>query len=288
MKNRSLFLFVVPLASALVAVSACSSFSSEVVDSPAVDADVDDASKPVPDAPSPSIYATTVLEDGPLAYWRMNIASGVAIADETGKGHVLTLNGNGHGYGVVGPTADTRDHAIHFDGIGSGAVASGSADFDFSARHAFSYECWASRDASPDGGASLHTLLGRSTGSGGDRKGFLFNMTLSAESGNTSFERNVGAQTLFAAAAGELEPPAAYHHYVTTYDGTTLTLWIDGKAHPTPATAEVPAITADFAVAFDGSTNNFYFAGAIDEIAIYDYALGTAKIQAHRDAATKP
>ena len=77
---------------------------------------------PVSDAATDSPYASAVMVDAPIAFWRMNIELGDVVPDESGHGHALKLAGSGHLRGQQGATAE-GNRAIVFDGVSSGATA---------------------------------------------------------------------------------------------------------------------------------------------------------------------
>lgn len=82
----------------------------------------------------------------------------------------------------------------------------------------------------------------------------------------------------------------AWHHLVAQWDGTSLRLWQDGtnSATLTPTGINIGSVYAQIG-AWVGASNvgqANYFAGVLDEVAIYSAALASARISAHYTAAT--
>jgi hypothetical protein len=101
--------------------------------------------------PTVSAYPTAVLEAEPLAYWRMGVASGVSVPDESGNDNALVLQGGGYELGVEGAIRADDDTAIRFDGESSFAIVTDSSAFAFENAAPFTLEAWALRET---GGSS--------------------------------------------------------------------------------------------------------------------------------------
>ena len=68
----------------------------------------------------PALYATAVLADGPLAYWRLGESGGTIAADATGNGYDATYSGSIN-LGTPGMVVGS-DTAIRIDPLGAGYV----------------------------------------------------------------------------------------------------------------------------------------------------------------------
>jgi hypothetical protein len=258
-------------------------------DAPAHDATIDVSSIDVADAGT--TYRGTVLADGPLAYWRMGIATGSTVPDASGHQNDLLLKGGGHVLGVTGAIVGDGDTSIRFDGIGSYATALRPRDFDFPSNAPFTIECWARRDPLPDGGegAYFQHLIGNSAGGPPNRNGFMLYLlpTPSAGTGYTAFEYDVpdGGQV---GIQGPLAVDAKFGHYVATFDGTRASLYIDATlAASRLVTGSIERRDSDLAVGFEWSTGHYNFSGAIDEVAIYGQALSESQIAKHYAVGTR-
>jgi hypothetical protein len=237
-----------------------------------------------------SRYRGAVLADAPIAYWRMGIASGSIVPDESGHHNDLVLQGTGHAFGVRGALQGDGDRAIGFDGVDSHAIASRPRDFDFPASAPFTVECWARRERTTDGGTGeyFQQLISAAAGGPPNRNGYILYLLPSdpdPSAVHTSFEYDApdGAQT---GIEGPLAAASAYAHYVATFDGTKASLYIDGTlADSRPVNASIAARMSEFVVGREAATGRYHFAGAIDEVAVYGNALPIARVIAHRDAA---
>jgi hypothetical protein len=78
-------------------------------------------------------------------------------------------------------------------------------------------------------------------------------------------------------------------HLVGTYDGTQWTLFRNGQmmANTTDTLGAVKINDADWAIGSTGNGWGDYFAGAIDEVAVYDTALSATQVQSHFTAANE-
>lgn len=68
-----------------------------------------------------------------------------------------------------------------------------------------------------------------------------------------------------------------WHHVATTYDGTTRRIYLDGTQVVQDSPGANNATAANFRI---GSTNNSeYFAGTLDDVAIFNHALSVSEVQ---------
>jgi hypothetical protein len=82
-----------------------------------------------------------------------------------------------------------------------------------------------------------------------------------------------------------------WHHVVATYDGMRGTLYLDGRRIGDTAMSGALLSGETFFVGHRdarGESEAVSFAGAIDEVAIYDHALSAATIARHHDAGAGP
>ena len=72
-------------------------------------------------------------------------------------------------------------------------------------------------------------------------------------------------------------------YVVATFDGGTLTLYVDAVEQDSSTTPIViPATSKPFAVGARNGGTWLWFNGSIDEVAIYDRALDRTQLEAHR------
>ena len=71
-----------------------------------------------------------------------------------------------------------------------------------------------------------------------------------------------------------------WHHVAATWNGTELVLYLDGVAvDSTPAAAM--SLDSSEAVGVSNSSDTLGFNGAVDELAVYDYALSAEQVEMH-------
>jgi hypothetical protein len=243
-----------------------------------------------PDAAS--AYPSAVIADGPIAYWRMGVSLASVVPDESGHHNDLLLQGGGFAFGMAGAITGDVDRAIGFDGINSYGIALRPRDFDFPNGAPFTIECWARREPLAEGGAGeyFQQLVSASAGGPPNRNGYILYL-LPADPNpmaiHTSFEYDAPDQGQIAI-DGPLAPRSTYAHYVATFDGTKASLYVNGAlASSRAVSGTIQARMSDFVVGREGVTGRYHFAGAIDEVAVYDKALSTLQVTMHRDVALR-
>src|SRR6266851_5636292 len=85
----------------------------------------------------PSVYASTILNDGPTAYYRFQEGASGTAADLSSNGNSAAYSGGGITYGQASPVTDTTAKAILFDGV-QGYVVTPSLGYGFG----WSVEMW--------------------------------------------------------------------------------------------------------------------------------------------------
>jgi hypothetical protein len=219
-----------------------------------------------------SAYATAVLADAPLAYWRLDETSGVVCHDATGHGNNATYLGN-VSLGVTGALASDPDTAAQFDGT-SAQIDVGDK-FDFAGSVPMSVELWARPDVIDGTYRHLETKM-LYTDAGQPDDGMYFYVhngpsTLAFERWANNYTDNGFGTTIVTT--------GAWWHVVGTFDGSTMTLYVNGAkvgSAPTAIVVVANGVHLLWAQAFQG---------ALDELAIYDHALSAARVQAHYQAA---
>lgn len=202
-------------------------------------------------------YADAVLADSPSAYWRLNETSGTTANDTSGYGHPGTISGTVT-LGAAGPGAN-GDAAMDF---GGGDIATG---LSFTAT-AWTVEFWF---ADSDTGGQEIIDAGSPTGaSTGFEVGFW----------NNSANCILGTGTGWWQVSPGVPLDGAWHHYAATYDGTTLTVYIDGAVAGSGTNAYAPSTTT---VTLANGNGRGAMSGSLSQVAFYTAALTAARISAH-------
>ncbi|EEF57235.1 LamG-like jellyroll fold domain-containing protein, partial [Pedosphaera parvula] len=215
---------------------------------------------------APSGYTAAVLQDHPVAFWRLDEASGPTVSDWAG-GHNGTADA-GVGFGVPGAVNGSSDTAATFGGS--------KIDVPFSAdlnQGVFSIEFW----ARINGGSGTYRspLTSRDTGG----RGYIF---YAGTDDHWQFWTGPGGnpwQNITGPAVVEGE----WAHIVGTFDGTTKTFYVNGQV---VGSAQVP-FNLNTARPFRigaGATEgpgDLYFPGDIDEVAYYNTVLSADRVANH-------
>jgi len=212
-------------------------------------------------------YDDMVLADGPAGYWRLGEATGLTAATQIGASNGTYLGGTA--LGETGAITGDSDTAVRLDGVNDVVrVPNATA---LSSSSALTLEAWVRPTALPSGTATLVRkdlqYLVRITGQGG----VIFRIWKSGS------EREL-------ATAGGLLAAGAWSHVVTTYDGATMRIYVNGRARASLSlAAPVDVSTRDL---YMGASIDYdWLPARVDEVAVYRSALSATRVQAHYDAA---
>jgi hypothetical protein len=212
---------------------------------------------------------------GLVAAYGFNEGAGTMLADQTGTGHTGT---------AAGPTWTPQGkfgQALTFDGVNDWVTVNDANDLDFT--NGMTVEAWVYPTAS-GGGSWRNVVIKEQTG------GEAYNLYANADT-NAPVVYVVRAAApgapLDARGTSSL-PLNTWSHLATTYDGTTLRLYVNGVLAGSRAVAG-PLLTSTGALRIGGnSVWGEYFAGRIDEVRLYNRALAVAEIQVDMNAPVQP
>lgn len=224
-------------------------------------------------------YAATVKADSPLIYYRMNETSGTMALDNSGHNY-----DGAYGSGVSLGTGSVMagDAAPSFPGgtSSSATVLSSPANSAFAVTGAISVEFWVSVPATVASNATLFSQSRQSSSAP-----YPASVVINAGSSPSFTMKVYTSAGKFVTTAAAV--PGASNHVVMTWDGTTLTGYVNGVASSgvttTGTIANYASPYAGLAVGGTLDTNNA-FGGAIGEFALYASALSAARVTAHYNA----
>ena len=216
-------------------------------------------------------YGKAVYNSSPDLYWRLGEAAGPTAMDTSPNGANGDYSG-GVTYGVSAGMAGTTNTAITLDGS-TGAVNSSAPE---SSPSVYSEEL-RFRTTTNQGG-KLIGFGDQPTGLSGNYDRHVYML----DSGQLRFGVWTGQ-------ANTVDSPMSYndglwHHLVATQGPDGMKLYVDGQVVGTnPQTGSQP-FTGYWRVGGDtcwGGSSSNYFAGSIDEVAVYSSVLSSTDVSAH-------
>ncbi|HEY3477945.1 MAG TPA: LamG-like jellyroll fold domain-containing protein, partial [Streptomyces sp.] len=216
-------------------------------------------------------YPTQVLSDGASLYWRYDAASGSYNADSSA--------GDDSGISVGGPV-----HAVT-----PGAVP-GSKAYTFNGSSQWTYS---DRLHPTPGTYSIETWFRTTTTSGGKIMGFGNNSTHVSGNYDKHIYMTDAGRLIFGVYTGAtrvITTPAAYndggwHHVVATQGADGMRLYVDGVLRASDASVTTSQnyqgywhIGYDSLGSWPSAPSSAYFAGSMDEAAVYPTVLTAAQI----------
>jgi hypothetical protein len=225
------------------------------------------SSEPSTGAIAPN-YAEVVLEDEPLAYWRLGEEFSTEVHDEVGN-YPGTYQGAVQ-FQEPGAIVD-EDTAVLFGGVGAKAVFGDV--LDLGGPPSFTVEAWVRPDQRVVGWpAVLHKESERGWA-------LLLNEYDGLSVAFIVYFGPTDSVGVFAAISANV-----WTHVVVSHDGQTIRLYLDGVERSTKiSSTPVPDTDVVLSMGAYSSTGGRLF-GAIDEVAIYDVALSPARIETHHRA----
>jgi hypothetical protein len=221
-----------------------------------------------PPPPPPSSYAATVLADAPVSHWRLG-DTGTTAADARGVNNGTYFNG-----AVTGATSllasDGLDKAVALDGVNDHARVPNAASLALSTQ--LSLEAWIKPTSLPAAG-QFRSVVTKPEAYSLQFNGPRIEFTI----------MQFGVRQRLQAPLGTIQAGSTYH-VVGTFDGTTRRLYVNGAQ--VASAALTGGATNSSQGLFVGSWSGWgeFFAGTLDEVAVYASALSAARVAAHRSA----
>jgi hypothetical protein len=214
-----------------------------------------------------SRYRAQVMADQPNAYWRLGESSGTQAASETQTNAGTYLNGVA--LGTAGAVPPDSNKAASFDGVNDNVRMTNATNLNPST--ALSLEAWVKPSSQP---AANSTIVRKATQ-------YLLRTT---STGVVAFRiYKAGAAIELSTASGALSA-GSWHHVVATWDGAVMAIYVDGKLRGTRALSG-PADAGTDALHLGASYGSYdFYAGGLDDVAVYGSALSQSRVEAHFDA----
>ncbi len=223
--------------------------------------------------PAAASYAASVISDRPVSYWRLGETSGTIAGDIT-----VANPGTYNGPPTLGAASlvgtDQIDHAVGFDGAGDDVRVGQSGSLDLST--AITLEAFIRPSSLPPAG-SVRSILAKTGAYALELNGPTLELTI----------LQLGVNRRLMAPAGTIAAGGTYH-VVGTYDGATERLYVNGRQVASSALTGAADVTINGVRIGSWDGTQQFFAGTIDEAAIYNKTLSAAQVAAHFGAAQSP
>jgi hypothetical protein len=211
---------------------------------------------------------------GLISYWRLGEHSGTTAADS--KGGNAGTYGGGFTLSAPGALSYDADSATSFNGSSGRVALPNNASLNLTGD--LTLEAWV-KPSAVDNAQAVVAKAG-SAASVSNRQ-FRLGLTNGQWRG-TLWDTSGGTYNAIAATA-----PAAgtWQHVVFTVSGSSLTIYVNGVQSGTATFSGTRnAVNSGSAIARLGDGSREFFAGTVDEVAIYNVALTAAQVQAHYSA----
>jgi Concanavalin A-like lectin/glucanases superfamily/Dolichyl-phosphate-mannose-protein mannosyltransferase len=223
-------------------------------------------------------YPSVVLDDHPTAYWRLDDAYGPAA-----RSRVSAAPGSyrgGYILGVEGAIGDGNS-AVRFNGE-DGFVSVPNVKLPPTAE-AVSVEAWL-KSCRPLRGIGSNRWMGKIQQVG------LLGIGWEGWNGGWTVQLTTDHDQMAVDAPMDVEP-GQWLHLVGTYDGSTLRIYVNGRAAALRqiGAQRLMAPTGEFSIGgVDSPTRDSTWDGFIDDVALYDHALSAEAVDRHFRAAHPP
>lgn len=209
---------------------------------------------------------------GLVAEYGFDQGAGSTVTDSSGRGNTGTATN------TAWSTSGRFGSALSFNGSSSRVVVPDAASLDLTT--GMTLEAW----VNPASTSGWRTLALKEVTSPGDLAYGLY----SAEPGRgPGAYLGAGTQTTSTVRPAPL-PANTWSHVATTFDGSTLRLYVDGAlAGSQSRSAPIPTSTGPLAIGGNAIWGE-WFSGRIDEVRVYNRALSAAEITADRDRPVTP
>jgi hypothetical protein len=197
---------------------------------------------------------------GLSSYWILDEASAAGGALDYEGSVTGTYAGTGVTYGVLGPCDAQK--AVTLNGT-SGKITFGDV-YDFNGTVVFAVEAWV-KLAVVD--ATNRRIVSKEITDGSGTQGWY--LAIQASTGKPLFGRRLNGASDDCVSARALTVDGLYHHILAIYDGTNMTIYVDGVLQGTLASSKsVINHTGVFTIGAR-SDSTFFFSGSIAHVAVY-------------------
>ena len=219
-------------------------------------------------------YLQAVLLDAPIVYMRCNETSGL-VAHDAGGTQAGSISASGVTYRTPGAIARDTDAAFRLDGLTGCVIAPAT----IALTSGFSVEMWVRPATIPLSG---NPRIAANSHTDADNKGFQLLLNNNGNGGGFFVGNGTTQQDIYFTG---LFSTTQWTHVVASYDGAVANVYLNGVLVGTaPYVASLAASGYPIAFGKNPAYNGDFFAGGIDECAVYQSALNAARVLAHYQA----
>lgn len=235
--------------------------------------------------PLTSRYAKIVMQDDPVAFWRLDEAEGSTIAtDAVGSFDGAYAPGDGSfTYGQTNGIPGETNRAVSITG---GARVAIPWALELNPRGPFTAEGWFKPSSTAANSSDYRTVFSSMHTPDGGPYGWLLYQQPDNRFAWVLFDK--GWNSTFVADTVDTVEANKWYHIALSYDGKLFHIFVNGNQ---VASAPYDIFNANPAGAFNigwRSDNDFKsFQGTVDDVAVYNKALTLDQVRAHFAAATK-
>lgn len=233
-----------------------------------------------------TMYASTVMQDNPMSYWQLEETSGTTATDIR-EGWNAKIGTGSITKNVAGAISGTTGKAFTFSPTTSSTTTTVIPTGNQLASNTFTAETWF-KSTSTRGGAIINFGGGQS---GNSSTSAIDRVVYMANDGRLFFGVNPGVvRTVNTTGAYN---NGQWHHIVATLDPSGQKLYVDGQLQASNAASTVGRnymgswrVGGDRLTGWTSNPTSSYFAGSIDEVAVYPQALSAERVLAHYSVGT--
>lgn len=222
-------------------------------------------------------YLATVLADNPIAYYRLDEASGTSASDSSGNAYTATIaNTSGITYAQPGALSGDADTAMLFGSTGKITTPNGVSVVGWGG---LTVEAWVKLTSNSFTPNATIWATGTTPTNSGD--GFKFWLGPNGTNGGLAVgvTGNRWAQALFS----QTFTAGVWYHVAGTWDGNTVKVYVNGVQSGSTGSLSGSLDDTGFhpTLAIDPQSSSDHFAGTLDEAAIYSHALTATRLSTH-------
>jgi len=227
-------------------------------------------------------YSTSaaVVTNGLVSWWTFDETSGTTAEDSIGNNTGMV---NGAGIWTTDTAGGASSGALYFDGDGDYVDCGTDSSLDLTT--AITVEAWVKLDSSNAG--SYHGIVGKYSALGGVQHGYIMWVN------NTDvLGCRLGENTNSTDSAGTTDiQDDSWHQVAMSYDGDYIRLFLDGQTEGTAVSYSNDMTAAALSLTIGARHEagwDLYIKGVMDDVRIYDRALGQSEIEQNYNAIPEP